>query len=290
MEIIRTIEWMKQVSRSARAKERVIGLVPTMGAIHQGHLSLVREAQKQCSLIVASIFVNPTQFGPAEDLAKYPRPFDADCAALEAEGVDYLFSPPVEEMYPQGASTFVTVDGLSERLEGRSRPGHFRGVATVVLKLFEIVQPTYGYFGRKDAQQQAVIRQMARDLALDARIVTCPIVREADGLALSSRNVYLKSDDRKAAVNLYRSLVALKKEIERGQRQVSQLLAHWRAAIAVEPAVKLDYAEIVDANSFEPVMELRAECFAVIAARVGTTRLVDNVLIEPTEEGFKVSL
>src|SRR5580698_4636012 len=205
---------MKEAARLARTENKIVGLVPTMGALHAGHMALVERARRESSQVVTSIFVNPTQFGPKEDLAKYPRTFEDDSQKLSDAGVDVIFAPQPANIYPPGFRTYVNVDGLSERLEGRSRPGHFRGVATVVLKLFEIVQPTYGYFGRKDAQQQAVIRQMARDLALDARIVTCPIVREADGLALSSRNVYLKSDDRKAAVNLYRSLVALKKEIE----------------------------------------------------------------------------
>ncbi|HKQ88362.1 MAG TPA: pantoate--beta-alanine ligase, partial [Candidatus Acidoferrales bacterium] len=178
MEIIRTIEWMKQISRAARAREHVLGLVPTMGAIHEGHLSLVREAKSRSSPVVVSIFVNPTQFGPSEDLAKYLRPFEADCEALENLGVDYVFAPSADEMYPKGFSTAISVDGIGDRLEGRSRPGHFRGVATVVLKLFEIVQPSFAFFGRKDAQQQALIRRMVRDLDLDAQIVTCPIVRE----------------------------------------------------------------------------------------------------------------
>jgi pantoate--beta-alanine ligase len=281
---------MKQVSRDARAKEHVLGFVPTMGAIHEGHLSLVREARKRSSLVVASIFVNPTQFGPAEDLAKYPRPFEADRAKLEELNIDYLFAPSVEEMYPMGFSSAVSVDGIGDRFEGRSRPGHFRGVATVVLKLFEIVQPSLAYFGRKDAQQQAVIRRMARDLNLDTQIVTCPIVREADGLALSSRNVYLSRDARSSATTLYRSLVALRKQIDRGERDVARLLAAVRSVIASEPAVALDYVEIVDAESFELVLNLRGNCFAVLAAKVGGTRLIDNALIEQADERFVVTL
>jgi pantoate--beta-alanine ligase len=225
MEIIRTVDWMKQTSRAARAKEHVIGFVPTMGAIHQGHLSLVEAAKRQCSPVVASIFVNPTQFAPSEDFAKYPRPFEADRAALEQAGVDYLFAPPVEEIYAKSASTVVNVKDISDRLEGRSRPGHFAGVATVVLKLFEIVQPSFAFFGRKDAQQQAIIRRMARDLDLGAQIVTCPIVREPDGLALSSRNVYLKEDARRSAGVLYRSLDQLRRQIEAGNRDVVELSA-----------------------------------------------------------------
>jgi len=290
MEIVRTIEWMKQISRPARAREHVLGFVPTMGAIHEGHLSLVREAKSRCSPVVVSIFVNPTQFGPSEDLAKYPRPFEADCAALENLGVDYLFAPSADDMYPKGFSTAVSVDGIGDRLEGRSRPGHFRGVATVVLKLFEIVQPSLAFFGRKDAQQQALIRRMARDLDLDTQIVTCPIVREADGLALSSRNVYLKGDDRRAATILYCSLVALREQIDRGERNIGQLLATIQAVLASESAVVLDYADIVDAENFDNVMNLRGSCFAVLAAKVGATRLIDNALIEQAGDSFTASL
>src|SRR5208282_243362 len=229
MEIIRTVEWMKQVARDARARDRLVGLVPTMGALHDGHLSLVRAAKRECSPVIASLFVNPKQFGPGEDLQKYPRRFEQDSATLESLGVDYLFAPSVEEMYPSGFRTAVIVEGLGDRLEGRSRPGHFRGVATVVLKLFEIVQPRFAYFGRKDAQQVRIIRQMAADLNLDAQIVTCPIVREADGLAMASRNAYLQADERRAATSLYHALSAMKKEIERGVRDTASLLAALRA-------------------------------------------------------------
>jgi pantoate--beta-alanine ligase len=290
MEIIRTVEWMKQVSRSARAKGHLLGFVPTMGAIHEGHLSLVREAQKQCSPVVVSIFVNPTQFGPSEDLAKYPRPFEADRDALERLGVDYLFAPPVEEMYSKGLSTSVTVAGLGDRLEGRSRPGHFRGVATVVLKLFEIVQPHSAYFGRKDAQQQAVIRRMVKDLDLDVQIVTCPIIREQDGLALSSRNVYLKGEIRQAATALYLSLSAMRQQIEMGERNAVHLSNLLRDGIIGKPQITLEYAEIVDENTFEPVLTLRGVCYAVVAAKVGDTRLIDNAMIESTGDGLSVTV
>ena len=212
MEIIRTVAWMKQVARDARSKERILGLVPTMGALHEGHLSLIRQAHEECSPVAVSIFVNPSQFGPSEDFKKYPRTWDADCDALEKLAVDYLFAPPPEEIYPRGFRTSVNVDGLSDRLEGRSRPGHFRGVATVVLKLLEIVQPQFAFFGRKDAQQLRIIRQMATDLNLDSQIVSCPIVREPDGLALSSRNAYLESGKNALppASALYRSLDAFR--------------------------------------------------------------------------------
>src|ERR1700683_4040310 len=198
MEIIRTVEWMKQVARDAQAKERLVGLVPTMGALHEGHLALVRTAKKECSPVVVSIFVNPKQFGPAEDFKKYPRSMGQSTAARQSLNVDYLFAPSAADMYPDGFRTSVTVEGLGDRLEGRSRPGHFRGVATVVLKLFEIIQPHFAYFGRKDAQQVRIIRQMAGDLTLDTQVIACPVVREPDGLAMSSRNAYLSGNDRAA--------------------------------------------------------------------------------------------
>ena len=240
MEIIRTISWMKQVSREARAQSRVVGLVPTMGALHEGHFSLVRAAKSECSPVVVSIFVNPKQFGPSEDFQKYPRSFEADRAALEYLGVDYLFAPTPEEMYPPGFRTVVAVGGLSDKLEGRSRPGHFHGVTTVVLKLFEIVQPSFAYFGRKDAQQARIIRQMALDLNLDTQIAVRPILREPDGLARSSRNVYLQGDDRRAATALHRSLDAVRREIAAGQRDVTQLLAALRRVLDAEPAIAVD--------------------------------------------------
>ncbi len=281
---------MKQIARDARVKERILGLVPTMGALHEGHLSLVREAQKQCSPVVVSIFVNPTQFGPNEDFKKYPRTFDTDAATLEDLRVDYIFAPPPEEMYPPGFRTAVTVEGLGDLLEGRVRPGHFRGVTTVVLKLFEIAQPRFAFFGRKDAQQARIIRQMAADLNIDAEIVVCPIVREADGLALSSRNAYLKGAERQAATALYRSLDAMRQAIAKGERDAARLIAAMRSVIVAESGVSLDYAEIVDADAFEPVLSLRKTCYALVAARVGATRLIDNALIEQQSDSFRVTL
>lgn len=290
METIHTIEWMKQAAHEARIHERILGLAATMGALHEGHLSLIREAQKQCSPVVVSIFVNPKQFGPSEDFRKYPRTLEADRIALEKLGVDYLFAPSPEEIYPKDFRTAVAVEGLSDRLEGRSRPGHFRGVTTVVLKLFEIVQPRFAFFGRKDAQQARIIRQMASDLNLDTGIVVCPIVREPDGLALSSRNSYLNEDDRRAATALYRSLDAARREIELGERDPVRILVALRRVIDGEPRVALEYAEIVDADNLEPVMTLRRACYVLIAARVGKTRLIDNAFVEPEGEIFRVSL
>ena len=290
METIHTIEWMKQIAHEARAQDRILGLVATMGALHEGHFSLIRAAQRECAPVIVSLFVNPKQFGPAEDLNKYPRTLEADRAALEALGVDYLFTPSPQEMYPPGFRTAVVVEGLSDRLEGRSRPGHFRGVTTVVLKLFEIVQPRFAYFGRKDAQQARLIRQMSTDLNLDTNVVVCPIAREADGLALSSRNVYLKGEDRRAAAALSRSLSAVRDEFEIGERDTSRLLAALRRVLALEPRVALDYAEIVDNETLEPVPVLRGTCYVLLAAKVGDTRLIDNALIEPDSDSFRVTL
>src|ERR1700756_1088241 len=214
---------MKEAARQARAGNRIVGLVPTMGALHAGHTALVQRAKQDCAPVIASIFVNPKQFGPKEDFTKYPRTIEADSEKFSAAGVDTLFLPEAAEIYPSGFRTYVTVEGLSERLEGRSRPGHFRGVATVVMKLLEIVQPHYAYFGRKDAQQVRIISQMVRDLNLDTEIVVCPIVRESDGLALSSRNAYLNADERRAATVLHRALMAACAELAAGSVDALQL-------------------------------------------------------------------
>jgi pantoate--beta-alanine ligase len=292
METVHTVEWMKQAARQARADGGVIGLVPTMGALHEGHLSLVRAAAQQCHPVVVSIFVNPKQFSPSEDLQKYPRTLEADRARLEALAVDYVFAPSAAEMYPADFRTYVSVDGLSEKLEGRSRPGHFRGVSTVVAKLFEIVQPHFAYFGRKDAQQARIIRQMARDLDLDTELMVCPIVREADGLAMSSRNAYLNPEERRAATVLFRALALARAEIAAGERDALRLATVIRQAIAAEPLASLDYAEIVDADTFDPVTRLRRSCFALVAAFIGATRLIDNLFIEesPAEGDLRAML
>ncbi len=283
MEVLRTVEWMKQVARQARDEGLIIGFVPTMGALHAGHLSLVEAARRDANPVVVSIFVNPKQFAPHEDYAKYPRAFDTDRAALEEMGVDYLFAPSVEEMYPAGFRTTVNVEGLSDRLEGRIRPGHFRGVATVVLKLLEIVGPRFAYFGRKDAQQARIIRQMAADLALDPEIVVRPIVREADGLALSSRNAYLSAEERRAATVLYRALDRVRRVILAGERDALRITETARAEIAAEPLAHPDYVELADADSFESVTRLRGACLLLLAVRFGATRLIDNLLIETPE-------
>jgi pantoate--beta-alanine ligase len=289
MEIIRSIDWMKQVSRATALSQRIIGFVPTMGALHEGHLSLVRAAKQQCSPVIVSIFVNPTQFGPGEDLEKYPRNFEHDCALLESLGADYVFAPEAAEIYPPGFHTSIRVEGLSDKFEGRIRPGHFQGVCTVVLKLFEIVRPNFAYFGRKDAQQARIIRQMVCDLNLDAEVVVCPIVRETDGLAMSSRNAYLNPAERRAATVLYRSLDAARRGIASGSRAAAEILDAVHVVINAEPLAKLDYAALVDANSFEPLDFVRPPCLLLIAAHVGSTRLIDNLFVDD-RQAFSVSL
>lgn len=271
---------MKEYARGARAEGLVLGLVPTMGALHEGHTALVARARRECLRVIASVFVNPKQFGPKEDFAKYPRDLNADAEKLAKAGVDALFAPGAADVYPDGFRTYVSVEGISERLEGRSRPGHFRGVATVVLKLFEIVQPHFAYFGRKDAQQVRIIQDMVRDLNLDTEIVVCPMVREADGLALSSRNAYLNAQERKAATVLHRALTAARNELAAGVRDTLQLQTTMQHIIGEEPLALLDYAEIVSAETFEPVMRVARPCYAVLAVFIGKTRLIDNLYIE----------
>jgi len=275
---------MKEQARLARAESRIIGFVPTMGALHAGHLSLVKRARQDCAPVIASIFVNPKQFGPKEDLAKYPRTLEADSENLSLAGVDFLFLPGAAEIYPPGFSTYVTVEGFSDRLEGRTRAGHFRGVATVVLKLLEIVQPHFAYFGRKDAQQARIISQMVRDLNLDTEIVLHPIVREADGLAMSSRNAYLNAEERKAAGVLHRALEAVRHELSAGVRDSFRLQTVMQRVLEAEPLARVDYAEIVDADTFEPVVRVSRKSYALVAVFIGKTRLIDNLLIEPAAE------
>ena len=252
-----------------------------MGALHAGHLSLVRAAKVQCEAVVVSIFVNPTQFGPTEDLARYPRPFDHDCELMEKEKVDIVFAPAVEEMYPKGETTWVTVEGLSDKLDGRSRPGHFRGVTTVVSKLIHIIEPDLAFFGQKDAAQVAVIRRKVRDLNFPVEIAVCPIVREPDGLAMSSRNAYLSPEDRRRALVLYDSLGEAEKKFAAGERNAAKLIAAARNVLAQEPEVRVDYFEIVDPDTLDPVEQIAGTTLVAVAAYVGTTRLIDNVVLNP---------
>jgi pantoate--beta-alanine ligase len=280
MKVCVTVDEARAACRAVRANGH-LGLVPTMGALHEGHLSLVRAAKSRCGAVAVSIFVNPTQFSPTEDLSKYPRQFDRDCRLLEKEGVDILFAPSVEEIYPEGAVTWVVVEGLSEKLDGRSRPGHFRGVTTIVAKLFHIIEPEVAFFGQKDAAQLAVTRQMVRDLNFPVEIVACPIVREADGLAMSSRNAYLNQDERKRALILRRSLQRAQEEFQAGERNVAKLIAAGKEMFAPEPQAELDYFEIVDPDTLDPLISVSKESLMAVAARVGSTRLIDNLLLNP---------
>jgi pantoate--beta-alanine ligase len=281
MRIAKTIAEARAAVRELRAAGRTIGFVPTMGALHTGHISLVRAARGQCDTVVVSIFVNPTQFGPNEDLEKYPRTWNDDCALLTQEGVDLLFAPGATEMYLGNASTFVDVEGVSSRLDGASRPGHFRGVATVVAKLFHIVAPDKAFFGQKDAAQVAVLRRMVRDLDFDLELVVCPIVREADGLALSSRNRYLSQQERSHALVLSRALRRVEALIDEDVIAAPALIDAAQMVLSSEPSVRVDYCRIVDPETLEDVADICNGALVAVAAVVGTTRLIDNLLIAP---------
>lgn len=264
---------------TAKHQGKRVGFVPTMGALHAGHISLVRAAKSRCDFVVVSIFVNPKQFGPNEDFAKYPRTFEVDREKLQAEGIDLIFAPSVEEMYPAGAVSFVIVNGISDRLDGRSRPGHFHGVSTVVAKLFNIVEPDVAFFGQKDAAQAAIIKRMVRDLMLPVEIAVEPIVRESDGLALSSRNIYLSSEERAQALVLSRSLREVEARHRAGERNSAKLIEVARSAFAAQPSVRVDYIEIVDPETLEAVPIAEKRSLVAVAAFVGSTRLIDNVLL-----------
>jgi len=281
MKICKTIADTRAASRAARHSGKRLGFIPTMGALHEGHLSLVRAARAKCDVVAVSIFVNPLQFGPSEDLAKYPRTFEHDRELLEKEAVDILFVPTPEEMYPAGAVTYVTVEGLSEKLCGKSRPGHFRGVTTVVAKLFHIVEPDVAFFGQKDAAQATIIRRMVQDLNLPVEIAVCPIVREPDGLAMSSRNAYLNPQERKSALALNRALSEVKSRFDQGERNASGLITVGKQTLTRELGVRLDYFEIVDPATLDPMPELTGTVLVALAALVGNTRLIDNILLNP---------
>lgn len=283
MQILKTAGELRAWSRGQRCASRNesrIGLVPTLGALHAGHASLIRAAAQACpGRVVVSIFVNPTQFGPNEDFAQYPRTFTADCELAEREGATVIFAPDVEEMYPEGAATFVDVEGLSDRLDGASRPGHFRGVATVVAKLLIAAEPDVAFFGQKDAAQVAVLQRMVADLRLGTKIVVCPIVRETDGLALSSRNVYLSDAERKQALVLSRAVRQVESMVAGGERRSAALLEAARAVFAEEPGVRVDYVELVDWEKLWPVLNATSGTLFAVAAWVGKTRLIDNAII-----------
>ncbi len=279
MEILKTSREMLAACRAEKSGGRRLGFVPTMGALHEGHLSLVRAARQRCDAVAASIFVNPAQFGPHEDYTRYPRSFERDCELLEREGVALVFTPEAAEMYPPGASTWVTVEGLSERLDGRSRPGHFRGVATIVSKLFHIVEPDLAFFGQKDAAQAAIIRKMVREQDFAVEIVVSPIVREPDGLAMSSRNAYLSPEERRQATALSRALRHAEKLYADGEHQAAKLLAAGKSVLGESPLVRLDYFELVDADTLEPLAQAAPGALLAVAAWVGATRLIDNAVL-----------
>ena len=279
MKILRSVADLRQWSREARREGKTVGFVPTMGALHAGHASLIRAARESCGAVCVSIFVNPTQFGPNEDYARYPRTFEADCALAEAEGATAIFAPTVEELYPAGAATFVEVAGLSDRLDGLSRLGHFRGVATVVAKLLIASEADKAFFGQKDAAQVAVLRRMVADLLLPAELVVCPIVREVDGLALSSRNMYLSPEERSQALVLNRAVRRVEALAAAGERRAEELIEAARQIFAVEPSVRMDYIELVDWATLVPVEVAAPGSLFAVAAWVGATRLIDNTIL-----------
>jgi len=280
MQVCRTIGEIKEFANKARVAGKTVGLVPTMGYFHEGHLNLMREAKKECDVVVVSLYVNPLQFGPKEDLGEYPRDFDRDCAMAQSVGVDAIFAPGNDEMYPAGYGSFVEVTGITGKLCGLSRPDHFRGVTTVVAKLFNIVKPDQAFFGQKDAQQALVIQKMVRDLNMGLEVVTLPIVREADGLAMSSRNVYLNEEQRQAALVLYRSLCAFRDAVAEGEITVSKLLRGIEEMISSTPGASVDYVEILSVPDLEPLDILNGKCIAALAVRFGRTRLIDNMVVE----------
>jgi len=279
MEIVRRVHAMREVSRQARAKGQKIGFVPTMGCLHDGHLSLVRRVKEVCDVVVVSIFVNPTQFGPKEDFERYPRDLPRDTDLCIAEGVDYVFAPEAEDIYPRGACTFVETEGLCTVLEGESRPGHFRGVATVVLKLLTVVRPHIAAFGQKDAQQAVVIQRMTKDLLLDVEVLVLPTVRDEDGVALSSRNAYLSDEQRLAARAIPRALQAAEERVAAGEWSAEGILGAAREVLEAEPRVLIDYIALVDTILLTPLDEVDGDALLLLAARIGETRLIDNTTL-----------
>ena len=286
MEIINRRQRMSSVARKIRRdQDRTIGLVPTMGALHEGHLSLVREARRMCDVVVVSVFVNPTQFGPSEDYEHYPRDLTKDTAILTDYNVDYIFAPAPEEIYPKDYSTYVNVGGLSKLLEGETRPGHFRGVATIVAILLNTVRPDFAFFGQKDAQQALIIKRMVRDLAFDTEIVVLPTVREDSGLAISSRNLYLGPEELESASVIHRALRQAKDTFKKGERHASKLAEIVRTTIETEPRVRVDYVSVVDAETLEKSDKLdERPTLIAVAAYVGKTRLIDNIVLNKSKK------
>lgn len=279
MRIIESPEDMQRICENLRLARETIGFVPTMGAFHEGHLSLMRAARQSCSQVVVSLFVNPTQFGAGEDLSRYPRAVEKDSALAEQVGVDFLFTPTEQAMYPRGYETYVEVDRLTKVLCGVSRPTHFRGVTTIVAKLFNIVRPHKAFFGQKDAQQTVVIRKMVEDLNMGIEIVELPIVREADGLAMSSRNQYLSAEQRKEALVLHKSLQEAQRLIESGERNASRIIESMERVVRTAPHGQIDYIEIVDGSTLETLDELKGETLIALAVRMGPARLIDNTKV-----------
>jgi pantoate--beta-alanine ligase len=287
MEIINRRQRMASVSRKLRREEdKTIGLVPTMGALHDGHLSLVREARRMCDVVIVSVFVNPTQFGAGEDFERYPRDLTGDTTKLSDYNVDYIFAPPVEEVYPRGFATYINVEGLSETMEGAARPGHFRGVATILTVLFNTVRPDFAFFGQKDAQQTLVVKRLVRDLAFDIEVVVLPTVREQTGLALSSRNAYLTEEQRRAAAVIYRALAQAREVYNEGERSAKRLAETVRTQVDAEPLARLEYVGVVDADTMEKYDRIPEDrpVLIALAAHVGRTRLIDNIVIQPPRQ------
>ena len=286
MEIINRRQRMSSVARKIRREQdRTIGLVPTMGALHEGHLSLVREARRMCDIVVVSVFVNPAQFAPGEDFEKYPRDLTKDTALLTDYNVDYIFAPTADEIYPKGFATYVNVEGLSEQLEGGSRPGHFRGVATIVTILLNTVRPDFAFFGQKDAQQALIIRRLVKDLAFDTEIVLLPTVREDSGLAISSRNLYLNADEQQAAAVIHQALLRAKTAYKEGERSPARLEILVRSTIELEPRARVDYVNVVDAETLEHLDKLDDRSILIaVAAYIGKTRLIDNTILNKSRK------
>ena len=283
MEVAKTIEEIRNMIKAARSEDRKIGLVPTMGALHVGHISLIEAAVKACDYVAVSIFVNPTQFCPGEDFEKYPRPMEADLEICRKAGVDVVFAPAPREMYPAENLAWVDVEKLTEPLCGRSRPGHFRGVTTVCAKLFNIVAPDAAYFGQKDGQQAIVIRRMAADLNMPLEIVICPTVREPNGLAISSRNQYLSAQQKKDAATIYKSLQECRRMIEAGRTETRQIIAEMLKILQQVPSIEIEYVSIVDAETLESIAKIAGKVLAAVAVKIGPARLIDNILVDAGE-------
>ena len=280
MDIVNRISRMRELVKDIKKENKTIGFVPTMGCLHDGHLSLVTEARRMSDVVIVSIFVNPKQFGPNEDYEKYPRDITQDADILLKENVDYIFYPSADEMYPEIFKTYIDVAELSNKLCGKSRPGHFRGVTTVVMKLLNIVQPHFAFFGQKDAQQVIIIKRMIKDLNADVEIIALPILRDVDGLALSSRNLYLNEEERKAAVLIFRSLQQAHKSIKNGEKRSNKLMQEIKKCIETEPLAKIDYVEMVELDNLNPVKSIEKSVLIALAVFIGKTRLIDNIIVE----------